>query len=71
MDDFENKLTELHDRVLNKVFLIRLLPRMNRTAIPNLYLSLSNILMNTAKNFGMQESFKKRSNTLNGADSRK
>ena len=39
------------------VFLVRLLPRMNRTAIPNLYLNPLNISMNMERSFGTQENF--------------
>ena len=66
MDDFENKLTEIHDRVLNNA-----LTEEEQIIIPNLFLNLSSILTNTGKNFGMQENCRLPLNILNGDDSMK
>ena len=62
MDDFENKLTEIHDRVLNNAL---------TEEEQNNYTDLSSILTNTGKNFGMQENCRLPLNILNGDDSMK
>lgn len=66
MDDFENKLTEIHDRVLNNA-----LTEEEQNNYTESLLNLSSILTNTGKNFGMQENCRLPLNILNGDDSMK
>ena len=61
MDDFERKLSELHDRV-EMHYLMK-----NVQIIVNHFLTLSNTKTNQVKNFGMHVNYKLLWNIQNGA----
>ena len=66
MNDFDDKLNEIHDRVLNKA-----LTKKSKIVIQNLCLSLLNTSINMVKSFGMPEKCKMHLNIANGAGLRK